>query len=36
LVISEKTVSSHAFELLRKTNTASRVELTQLVGRIGP
>ena len=35
LVISEKTVSSHVSNLLRKTNTASRVELTRLVGRIG-
>jgi DNA-binding CsgD family transcriptional regulator len=35
LVISEKTVSSHVSNLLRKTNTVSRVELTRLVARIG-
>ena len=35
-MISEKTVSSHVPNLLRKTNTASRVELTRLVGRIEP
>lgn len=35
LVISEKTVSSHVSNLLRKTGTAGRVELTRLVARIG-
>ena len=34
LVISEKTVSSHVSNLLRKTRTSSRVELTRLVARI--
>ena len=36
LVISEKTVSSHVSNLLRKTSTASRIGLTRLVRRIGP
>jgi DNA-binding CsgD family transcriptional regulator len=35
LVISEKTVSSHVSNLLRKTGTASRVELTRMVARTG-
>lgn len=34
LVISEKTVSSHVSNLLRKTGTASRVELTRLADRV--
>jgi DNA-binding CsgD family transcriptional regulator len=34
LVISEKTVSSHVSNLLRKTGTTSRVELARLVARI--
>jgi DNA-binding CsgD family transcriptional regulator len=34
LVISEKTVSSHVSNLLRKTHTASRVELAQLAHRV--
>jgi DNA-binding CsgD family transcriptional regulator len=34
LVISEKTVSSHVSNLLRKTHTSSRVELAQLAHRI--
>jgi DNA-binding CsgD family transcriptional regulator len=33
LVISEKTVSSHVSNLLRKTGTASRVELSRLASR---
>ena len=33
LVISEKTVSSHVSNLLRKTGTSSRVELSRLVTR---
>jgi DNA-binding NarL/FixJ family response regulator len=33
LVISEKTVSSHVSNLLRKTNTSNRVELTRLLSR---
>ena len=36
LVISEKTVSSHVSNLLRKTGTANRVELSRLVTRVGP
>lgn len=36
LVISEKTVSSHVSNLLRKTGTANRVELARLVTRVGP
>jgi DNA-binding CsgD family transcriptional regulator len=35
LVISEKTVSSHVSNLLRKTGTANRVELSRLVARAG-
>jgi DNA-binding NarL/FixJ family response regulator len=34
LVISEKTVSSHVSNLLRKTGTSSRVELARLVTRL--
>lgn len=34
LVISEKTVSSHVSNVLRKTATANRVELSRLVGRV--
>lgn len=34
LVISEKTVSSHVSNLLRKTDTSSRVELAQLAHRV--
>ena len=34
LVISEKTVSSHISNLLRKTNTSSRFELARVVNRI--
>jgi DNA-binding CsgD family transcriptional regulator len=34
LVISEKTVSAHVSNLLRKTHTSSRVELAQLAHRI--
>ena len=34
LVISEKTVSSHVSNLLRKTKTTNRVELAQLAGRV--
>jgi DNA-binding NarL/FixJ family response regulator len=34
LVISEKTVSSHVSNLLRKTATSSRVELSRLVTRV--
>jgi DNA-binding NarL/FixJ family response regulator len=34
LVISEKTVSSHVSNLLRKTHTTSRVELAQLAQRV--
>ena len=34
LVISEKTVSSHVSNLLRKTHTSSRVELAQLARRV--
>jgi DNA-binding NarL/FixJ family response regulator len=34
LVISEKTVSSHVSNLLRKTHTSSRVEVAQLAHRI--
>ena len=34
LVISEKTVSSHVSNLLRKTATSSRVELSRLVQRM--
>ena len=34
LVVSEKTVSSHVSNLLRKTNTTSRIELARLVTRI--
>jgi DNA-binding CsgD family transcriptional regulator len=33
LVISEKTVSSHVSNLLRKTGTSNRVELSRLAGR---
>jgi DNA-binding NarL/FixJ family response regulator len=33
-VISEKTVSAHISNLLRKTGTSSRVELAQLAGRL--
>jgi DNA-binding CsgD family transcriptional regulator len=33
LVISEKTVSSHVSNILRKTGTTSRVELTRQLGR---
>jgi DNA-binding NarL/FixJ family response regulator len=33
LVINEKTVSSHVSNLLRKTGTASRVELSRLARR---
>ena len=33
LFVSEKTVSVHVSNLLRKTGTNSRVELTQLLGR---
>lgn len=36
LVISEKTVSSHVSNLLRKTGTASRVELSRLAMRVRP
>jgi DNA-binding CsgD family transcriptional regulator len=36
LVISEKTVSSHVSNLLRKTHTSSRVELAQLAHRVEP
>ncbi len=35
LVISEKTVSSHVSNLLRKTGTATRVELSRLATRVG-
>jgi DNA-binding NarL/FixJ family response regulator len=34
LVISQKTVSSHVSNLLRKTHTSSRVELAQLAHRV--
>ena len=34
LVISEKTVSSHVSNLLRKTGTSSRIELARLVTRL--
>jgi len=34
LVISEKTVSSHVSNLLRKTHTTSRVELARLAQRV--
>lgn len=34
LVISEKTVSSHVSNLLRKTGTATRVELARLATRV--
>jgi DNA-binding NarL/FixJ family response regulator len=34
LVISEKTVSAHVSNLLRKTHTSSRVVLAQLAHRI--
>jgi len=34
LVLSEKTVSVHVSNMLRKTGTASRVELTQLANRL--
>ena len=34
LVVSEKTVSSHVSNLLRKTHTSSRVELAQLANRV--
>ena len=34
LVISEKIVSSHVSNLLRKTHTSSRVELAQLAHRV--
>jgi DNA-binding NarL/FixJ family response regulator len=34
LVISEKTVSSHVSNLLRKTGTTNRIELTRLVVRV--
>jgi len=34
LVISEKTVSSHVSNLLRKTHTSSRVELALLAHRV--
>jgi DNA-binding NarL/FixJ family response regulator len=34
LVISEKTVSSHVSNLLRKTGTSSRIELACLVTRL--
>ena len=34
LVISEKTVSVHVSNVLRKTGTANRVELAQLAGRL--
>lgn len=34
LFISEKTVSSHISHMLRKTNTAGRLELAQLAGRL--
>jgi DNA-binding NarL/FixJ family response regulator len=34
LVISEKTVSSNVFNLLRKTGTSSRIELARLVTRL--
>ena len=33
-MISEKTVSSHVSNLLRKTHTSSRVELAQLAHRV--
>ncbi len=33
-VISEKTVSSHVSNVLRKTGTSNRVELTRLLGRV--
>jgi hypothetical protein len=36
LVLSEKTVSTHVSNLLRKTGTTSRVELAQLVARVEP
>ena len=36
LVISEKTVSSHVSNLLRKTDTSNRVELTRLLSRTRP
>ena len=35
LVISEKTVSSHVSNLLRKTGTGNRVELARLATRVG-
>ena len=34
LVLSEKTVSVHVSNMLRKTGTANRVELTQLAHRL--
>jgi DNA-binding CsgD family transcriptional regulator len=36
LVVSEKTVSVHISNMLRKTGTANRVELAQLARRITP
>ncbi len=36
LVISEKTVSSHISNLLRKTGTDNRVDLSQLATRSSP
>ncbi len=35
-MLSEKTVSTHVSNLLRKTGTTSRVELAQLVARVEP
>jgi DNA-binding CsgD family transcriptional regulator len=35
LVLSEKTVSVHVSNMLRKTGTANRVELAQLAHRLG-
>jgi DNA-binding NarL/FixJ family response regulator len=35
LVLSEKTVSVHVSNMLRKTGTANRVELAQLANRVG-
>jgi DNA-binding CsgD family transcriptional regulator len=34
MVISEKTVSSHISNLLRKTGTANRVDLSRLAARV--
>jgi DNA-binding NarL/FixJ family response regulator len=35
LFISEKTVSVHVSNLLRKTGTSSRIELAELARRLG-